>query len=70
MAVKDPWFEVYKIHPGVFAIYEPHQSEEVICHVLLGTEPAVLFDTGLGISIRAGGMPHSSAGQRPELPHP
>ncbi len=24
--VSDPWFEVYKPAPGVFAIYEPHQS--------------------------------------------
>ena len=26
----EPWFEVYKVSPGVFAIYEPHQSEETI----------------------------------------
>src|SRR5438093_6674668 len=26
--VSDPWFEVYKVAPAVFAIYEPHQSEE------------------------------------------
>src|ERR1039458_1895209 len=26
----DPWFEVYKVATGVFAIYEPHQSEETI----------------------------------------
>jgi glyoxylase-like metal-dependent hydrolase (beta-lactamase superfamily II) len=50
VAVKDPWFEVYKIRPGVFAIYEPHQSEEVICYLVLGTKRAVLFDTGMGIS--------------------
>jgi hypothetical protein len=24
----DQWFEVYKIRPGVFAIYEPHQFED------------------------------------------
>jgi len=23
----DPWFEVYKVAPGVFAIYEPHQAK-------------------------------------------
>ena len=52
--VKDPWFEVYRIRPGVIAIYEPHQSEEVICYLILGTKRAVLFDTGMGISnIRA-----------------
>ncbi len=46
----DPWFEVYKIRPGVFAIYEPHQSEEVISYLVLGTKKALLFDTGMGIS--------------------
>ena len=50
VAIKDPWFEVYKIRPGIFAIYEPHQSEEVICYLVLGTKRAVLFDTGMGIS--------------------
>ena len=48
--VSDPWFEVYKIRPGVFAIYEPHQSEEVICYLILGSRRAVLLDTGMGIS--------------------
>jgi len=50
VAITDTWFEVYKIRPGVFAIYEPHQSEEVISYLILGTHKAVLFDTGLGIS--------------------
>jgi glyoxylase-like metal-dependent hydrolase (beta-lactamase superfamily II) len=50
IAAKDSWFEVYKIRPGVFAIYEPHQSEEVICYLVLGARRAVLFDTGMGIS--------------------
>lgn len=50
VAIPDPWFEVYRIRPGVFAIYEPHQSEEVICYLVLGTRRAVLFDTGMGIS--------------------
>jgi glyoxylase-like metal-dependent hydrolase (beta-lactamase superfamily II) len=47
---EDPWFEVYKIVPGVFAIYEPHQFEEVISYLVLGTQRALLFDTGMGIS--------------------
>jgi glyoxylase-like metal-dependent hydrolase (beta-lactamase superfamily II) len=46
----DNWFEVYKIHPGVFAIYEPHQLEEVISYLILGSDRALLFDTGMGIS--------------------
>jgi glyoxylase-like metal-dependent hydrolase (beta-lactamase superfamily II) len=46
----DPWFEVYKVAPGVFAIYEPHQAEEVISYLIVGRNQAVLFDTGMGIS--------------------
>jgi glyoxylase-like metal-dependent hydrolase (beta-lactamase superfamily II) len=48
--VSDPWFEVYKPALGVFAIYEPHQSEEVISYLILGEKRALLFDTGMGIS--------------------
>ena len=48
--VADSWFEVYKVAPGVFAIYEPHQSEETISYLILGDKRAALFDTGLGIS--------------------
>lgn len=46
----DPWFEVYKVSPGVFAIYEPHQAEETISYLIVGAKQAVLFDTGMGIS--------------------
>jgi glyoxylase-like metal-dependent hydrolase (beta-lactamase superfamily II) len=45
----EPWFEVYRIRPGVFAIYEPKQFEEVISYLILGEKRAVLFDTGLGV---------------------
>jgi glyoxylase-like metal-dependent hydrolase (beta-lactamase superfamily II) len=48
--VADAWFEVYKIRPGVFAIYEPHQLEEVISYLIVGGNRALLFDTGMGIS--------------------
>lgn len=48
--VRDPWFEVYRVRPGVFAIYEPHQSEEVISYLITGNRRALLFDTGMGIS--------------------
>jgi glyoxylase-like metal-dependent hydrolase (beta-lactamase superfamily II) len=48
--VSDPWFEVYKPAPGVFAIYEPHQAEETIGYLILGHHSALLFDTGMGIS--------------------
>ena len=45
----EAWFEVYKVSPGVFAIYEPHQAEEVISYLIVGHKQAVLFDTGMGI---------------------
>lgn len=48
--VRDPWFEVYKVVPGVFAIYEPHQAEETIGYLIVGEKRALLFDTGMGIS--------------------
>jgi hypothetical protein len=48
--IGDPWFEVYKPTSNVFAIYEPHQAEEVISYLIVGEKRAVLFDTGTGIS--------------------
>ncbi len=45
----ETWFEVYKVAPNVYAIYEPHQSEETISYLILGTDKALLFDTGMGI---------------------
>lgn len=45
----EPWFEVYKVASGVFAIYEPHQAEETISYLIVGTKQALLFDTGMGI---------------------
>jgi glyoxylase-like metal-dependent hydrolase (beta-lactamase superfamily II) len=47
--VRDTWFEVYKVAPAVFAIYEPHQAEETIGYLILGHTRALLFDTGMGI---------------------
>jgi glyoxylase-like metal-dependent hydrolase (beta-lactamase superfamily II) len=49
VSVSDRWFEVYRIRPGVFAIYEPHQGEEVISYLITGSSRALLFDTGMGI---------------------
>ncbi|MGI9234361.1 MAG: MBL fold metallo-hydrolase [Woeseiaceae bacterium] len=43
------WFEVYEVEADVFAIYEPFQWQEVISYLIVGTETAVLFDTGNGI---------------------
>jgi len=48
--ISDSWFEVYKVAPDTFAIYEPHQFEETISYLILGRSRALLFDTGMGIS--------------------
>lgn len=50
ISISDSWFEVYEPAPEVFAIYEPHQSEEVISYLIVGKKQALLFDTGMGIS--------------------
>lgn len=57
------WFEVYRIRPGVFAIYEPRQFEEVISYLILGEKRAILFDTGLGV-----GQIHAVVGRLTSLP--
>lgn len=52
--VQADWFVVYEAAPGVYAITEPYQFQEVISYLILGTERGLLFDTGMGIaSIRA-----------------
>ncbi|MEM7359621.1 MAG: MBL fold metallo-hydrolase [Pseudomonadota bacterium] len=47
--VDSDWFEVYRVAPGVTAIYEPHQWQEVISYLIEGEQRALLFDTGNGI---------------------
>lgn len=50
----DPWFEVYQLAEGIFAIYEPFHFEEAISFVIQGGERAILLDTGMGVGdIRA-----------------
>jgi glyoxylase-like metal-dependent hydrolase (beta-lactamase superfamily II) len=44
-----PWFEIYKIRPDVYAIYEPGQFEEVISFLIIGEWKALLFDSGIGV---------------------
>jgi len=51
---KQPWFEVYRIEPDVYAFYEPGQFEEALSYLVLGKDRAALVDTGCGIgNIRA-----------------
>lgn len=48
--VRDPWFHVYRVDPGVFALYEPYNFQEVISWLVVGADRALLFDTGMGMS--------------------
>jgi len=50
LASNSPWFEVYQVSAGTFALLEPRHYEEVISYLILGDERAVLLDTGMGIS--------------------
>ncbi len=49
VAVESPWFEVYRVAPGVTAFYEPGHFEEAISYLIEGKTSAVLFDSGMGI---------------------
>ena len=52
--VSTDWFEVYEVAADVWAIYEPFQWQEVISYLIIGSDSALLFDTGNGIgNIRA-----------------
>jgi glyoxylase-like metal-dependent hydrolase (beta-lactamase superfamily II) len=44
-----PWFDVYQVNAGTYAILEPRHYEEVISYLILGTKRALLLDTGMGI---------------------
>lgn len=45
----ETWFQVYKIHSNIYAIYEPYNYEEVISYLIVGSEKSLLIDTGMGI---------------------
>ena len=44
-----PWFKVYDLDDSVYAIYEPYNWQEVISYLIIGSEKALLFDTGMGL---------------------
>jgi len=45
----DKWFTTEKINDDTFVISEYRHWEETHCYLLIGTEKALLIDTGLGI---------------------
>lgn len=45
----NPWFTVEIIDPNTFAISEYQHWEQTHCYLLLGTQKALLIDSGLGV---------------------
>jgi glyoxylase-like metal-dependent hydrolase (beta-lactamase superfamily II) len=43
------WFEVVEMEPGIVRILEPLHEELVSSYLVIGTELAVLIDTGMGV---------------------
>ncbi|GAB5525102.1 MAG: hypothetical protein Roseis2KO_29740 [Roseivirga sp.] len=50
VATHQNWFKVYEVGDDVYAIAEPYNFQEIISYLILGTEKALLFDTGMGLS--------------------
>jgi glyoxylase-like metal-dependent hydrolase (beta-lactamase superfamily II) len=48
--IGDEWFEVRKLPKDTIAIIENGHMQEVCSFLIVGTEKALLFDTGMGIS--------------------
>jgi len=49
VAIDSDWFDVYRVEDGVFALVEANQFQEAISYLIVGTERALLFDTGIGL---------------------
>jgi glyoxylase-like metal-dependent hydrolase (beta-lactamase superfamily II) len=47
--VGETWFKVLSLPNNVYGIHEPHHWQEVISYLIIGSEKAILFDTGMGI---------------------
>ena len=48
--VGDDWFEVLELPNNIFGIIENGHVQEVCSFLIIGSEKALLFDTGMGIS--------------------
>jgi len=66
-AADETWFEVYKVAPQTFAIYEPHQSGRNDCVPDYRHEQAVLFDTAWASATSANrSQTHFAPSRRPD----
>ncbi|MEA4891166.1 MAG: MBL fold metallo-hydrolase [Peptococcaceae bacterium] len=45
----ETWYEVYRVAPDTYALYEPGHFQEVISFLILGQKKALAWDTGMGI---------------------
>ena len=45
----EEWFEAYRVAPDVFVIHEPRHYEGTTLTLIVGTQRALLVDTGCGI---------------------
>ena len=50
VSIDSDWFEAWDVGDGVIALYEPRQWQEIISYLVVGSERALLFDTGMGIA--------------------
>lgn len=48
-AISNDWFHVYRLSDDLYAITEPFQWQEVINYLIIGTDKALLFDSGNGL---------------------
>lgn len=47
--IKSDWYQIYQAAEGVYAFVEAAQFQETISYLILGTERALMFDSGLGL---------------------
>jgi len=47
--VSDRWYTIVEAAPGVYAFLEPQQFQEAVSYLIVGTQRALLFDTGIGV---------------------
>jgi glyoxylase-like metal-dependent hydrolase (beta-lactamase superfamily II) len=44
-----PWYDVYRLHDWLYALYEGGQYDEALMYLVIGDERAVVVDGGTGI---------------------
>ena len=49
VGTSQPWFDVYRLHDWLYAIYEGGQYDEALMYLVIGDERAVVVDGGTGI---------------------